>query len=101
LNWRYPKNYLQSARELVYKSLDAADQADVKRQALIILNEESLSILLNLFQGQVHTDGNALIPARSMAMTKGDAAAVPEVELKLSPGSLDGTRRPMIRVPQM
>jgi hypothetical protein len=34
------RNCLQIARELVNKSLDAADQADVKRQALIILKEE-------------------------------------------------------------
>jgi hypothetical protein len=33
---------LQIARELANKSLDEADQADVKKQALIILNEESV-----------------------------------------------------------
>ena len=45
----------------------------------------------------MHTDGNALIPARWMAMTKGDDAAVPS--LKLSPGSFDGTKRPMTITP--
>jgi hypothetical protein len=34
---------LQIARELVNKSLDAADQADVIRQALITLSEESVN----------------------------------------------------------
>ena len=36
------KDCLQRARELVYKSLDAADQADVKRQALIILDKKKV-----------------------------------------------------------
>jgi hypothetical protein len=52
----------------------------------------------------VHTDGNALIPAVLMAMTKGDDAAVPAAGLpvaRLRPGLLDGTKRPMIMVPQM
>lgn len=44
------------ARDEVYKSEEAADQADVKRQALTI-------------------EGKALIPDRLMAMTKGDPAA--------------------------
>jgi DNA topoisomerase VI subunit B len=56
------RDCLQIARELVNKSLDAADQADVKRQALIILNEESVNYL-QFLRGQVHTDGNTLIPA--------------------------------------
>ena len=37
------KNYLHSARELVNRSLDAADQADVNRQALIIFNRACVS----------------------------------------------------------
>lgn len=49
---------VQSARELVYNWLVAADHAEVKRQALM-------------------TEGSPLIPALLMAMTKGDAAAVP------------------------
>jgi hypothetical protein len=45
----------------VNKSLDAADQAVVKRQALITLNEESVNYI-EFLRSQVHTDGNALIP---------------------------------------
>ena len=47
----------------------------------------------------MHTDGNALIPAVWMAMTKADDAVVP-VKRSRS-GLLDGTKRPMIRVPPM
>jgi len=66
------------ARELVYKSLEAADHADVNRQALM-------------------TDGSPLIPERWMAITKGEAAAVPD--FKLRPGSFEGTKSPIINVP--
>ena len=70
----------QIARELVYKSLDAADQADVSRAAFT-------------------TDGNPLIPAALMAMTNGDLAAVEVASCKS--GLLEGTRRPMTKVPPM
>ena len=40
-----PKADVQSARELVYRSLDAADHAAVRRAALITWNRQS-SILL-------------------------------------------------------
>ena len=43
------RDCLHIARELVNKSLDAADQADVKRQALIILNEESVNFIFCIF----------------------------------------------------
>ena len=56
-------------------------------------------IIFAFLRGQVHTDGNALIPACWMAMTKGDDAAVPVA--RLSPGLLDGTNNPMIMVPPM
>ena len=91
---------LQITRELVNKSLDAADQADVKRQALMTLNEKSVNYLaFPSLRGQVHTVGSALIPACLMAITKGDDDAVPVARLSL--GSLDGTKRPMIMVPPM
>ncbi len=83
----------------MYISLEAADAADVMRQALITLckielrqNQESIPTLL--------TEGNDLIPARSIAITKGEAAAVPFVEARFKPGELDGTRRPMTVVPR-
>ena len=47
------------------------------------------------------TEGSALMPERLMAMTKGDAAAVPWAEARLRPGSVEGTRRPMMNVPKM
>ena len=37
------RNRLQIARELANKLLEAADKADVKKQALIIFNEESVN----------------------------------------------------------
>jgi hypothetical protein len=46
------------------------------------------------------TDGRDLIPARWIAMTNGEAAAVPAVSLRLSCLSLEGTKRPMTVVPQ-
>ena len=83
----------------MYISLEAADAADVMRQALITLykiefrqNQENISI--------PPTEGNDLIPARSIAITKGEAAAVPFVEARFKPGELDGTRRPMTVVPR-
>lgn len=45
------------------------------------------------------TDGNALIPAFSMAMTNGDEAAVLVASCNL--GSLEGTSNPMMNVPPM
>ena len=44
-------------------------------------------------------DGRPLIPAFLMAMTKGDAAAV--FSVRLSPGELEGTKRPITVTPQM
>jgi hypothetical protein len=73
---------LQRARELVYKSLDAADHAEVKRHALM-------------------TEGKPLMPDLEMAMTKGEAAAVPVLDWSLKLGSLDGTSKPMMNVPKM
>jgi hypothetical protein len=78
---RWGKNTVQTARELVYKTLEAADHAEVNKQALM-------------------TEGNPLIPALLMAMTKGEAAAVPFCPLLLRPGSLDGTRTPITAVPR-
>jgi len=66
----------------VYKSLEAADHAEVKRQALM-------------------TDGKPLMPDLEMAMTKGEAAAVPVLDWSLKPGSLDGTSKPIINVPKI
>lgn len=71
---------VQMARELVYKSEDAADQAEVRRAALM-------------------TDGRPLIPACLIAMTNGDFAAFEVVNERS--GWLKGTRRPMIKVPPM
>jgi len=73
---------LQRARELVYKSLEAADHAEVNRQALM-------------------TEGKPLMPDLEMAITKGEAAAVPVLFSSLKPGSLDGTSRPMMNVPKI
>lgn len=56
------------------------DAPEVRRQALI-------------------KDGRPLIPAFLMAMTKGDAAAV--FSVRLSPGELEGTKRPITVTPQM
>ncbi len=68
----------QSARELLYRSLDAADHAEVNKQALM-------------------RDGRPPMPAWRMAITKGDATAVPEAMLRS--GSFEGTSRPMIVTP--
>ena len=73
---------LQRARELVYKSLEAAEIAEIKRQALM-------------------TEGKPLMPDLDMAMTKGEAAAVPLCVLSLKAGSLDGTSKPMTNVPNV
>ena len=80
-NGRNPKRKLnvQSARELVYKSLEAADHAEVNKQALM-------------------TEGNPLMPDLVIAMTKGEAAAVPLFAPR--PGSLDGTSKPIVNVPR-
>ena len=44
-------------------------------------------------------DGSPLIPAFLMAMTNGDAAAV--LSVRVSPGELEGTKRPMTVTPPM
>lgn len=46
------------------------------------------------------TDGRDLIPARSIAMTKGEAAAVPFVADRFSPGEFGGTSKPITAVPR-
>ena len=48
---------------------------------------------------EVLTDGRALIPAFWIAITKGEEAAVPSARLSL--GSVEGTRRPMMNVPRI
>lgn len=62
----------------MYRSDEAADQAEVRRQALMI-------------------DGSALMPAFWMAMTKGAETAVPVPRARR--GSFEGTSRPVMRVP--
>ena len=57
------KEHSQSARELVYRSEEAADTADVMRAALMI-------------------EGKALMPAVFIAMTNGDFAAFDVVSIK-------------------
>ena len=47
------KNDIQSARELVKRSLDAADQAEVSRQALIREGRPLIPALEMLKQGEV------------------------------------------------
>ena len=47
----------------------------------------------------MHTDGNPLIPACLMAITKGDDVAVPV--LKVRSAWLEGTKRPITVVPPM
>ena len=49
----------------------------------------------------IHTDGKTLIPALLIAMTKGDAAAVPLVLARLSLGSFEGTSKPITVTPPM
>lgn len=73
---------LQRALELVYKSLEAADHAEVNRQALM-------------------TEGKPLMPDLEMAMTKGEAAAVPLCDALSKAASFDGTSKPMMKVPKM
>lgn len=75
-----PREHLQRARELVYKSLDAAEVVEVRRAALM-------------------TEGRPLIPAVLIAMTNGDFAAV-DVS-KLRPSAFDGTSKPMMMTPPM
>lgn len=60
------------------KELDA-ESAEVKTAALMI-------------------DGSTLIPAREMAMTYGDSAALPVSASKF--GSLKGTSKPVMRIPR-
>jgi hypothetical protein len=85
-----------SARELVYRSLEAADQAEVKRHALIIYGLFSPN---SIGLSRPRTAGRALMPERLIAITKGDAAAVPLP--KARPGSFEGTSKPMIVTPPM
>jgi hypothetical protein len=47
------------------------------------------------------TDGSDLIPAREIAITNGEAAAVPCAEARFNPGESDGTRRPITAVPRI
>jgi hypothetical protein len=56
----------------------AADQAEVRRQALMM-------------------EGRAFMPAESMAMTKGEEAAVPSLSLRR--GLLEATNKPMMNTP--
>ena len=55
-------------------SLEAAEAADVIRQALMILSSVRR---MNKYRLGLLTEGSAFIPARSMAITNGEAAAVP------------------------
>ena len=89
--------YVQSARELVYKLLLAADHADVKIAALITWNP--FNRLAWLQEHVVRTEGRPEMPAFWIAMTKGDDAAVPSD--RLSPGSSEGQMRPMTKVPKI
>lgn len=65
----------------MYKSLVAADHADVNRHALIIytthFSEVASSVIINKL-----ADGRDLILAFCMAMTKGEDAAVPSLRLR-------------------
>jgi len=45
------------------------------------------------------TDGSDLIPARSIAMTKGEEAPVPS--LRFRPSEFEGVKIPMMNVPIM
>jgi hypothetical protein len=83
----------------VYKSLEAADHAEVSRQALIIYGHCLPSDGEKARSEFLLAEGRALIPACLIAMTKGEAAAVWTVKSK--PGSFEGTNKPMIKVPQM
>ena len=65
-------------REEVYRSEDAADIAEVRIAALITL-------------------GRPFIPAASMAITKGDLAAVESSKSRF--GLSEGTKRPIMKVP--
>ena len=76
----FTAEYVHNERELVYKSLEAADHAEVSSAALM-------------------TDGRPLMPAVLIAMTKGDLAAV-EV-LRFRSGWLYGTNNPIIVTPPM
>lgn len=67
-----------NARDDVYRSDEPADIAEVRMAAFITL-------------------GRPFIPAALIAITNGDFAAV-EVT-KSSPSLLEGTRRPMMKVP--
>ena len=68
-------DHLQRARELVYRSLDAADHAEVRSAALM-------------------TEGRPLIPAVLIAITKGDPAALEVVSWRS--GLSEGTSREMM-----
>ena len=77
-------------------SLEAAEGADVIRQALMILSSVRR---MNKYRLGLLTEGSAFIPARSMAITNGEAAAVP-VPARSKPGELDGTSKPITAVPR-
>lgn len=68
-----------NAREAVYRSEEAALHADVSSAALM-------------------TDGNPLMPALFMAITKGDPAAV---ELRFKSGLFEGTSRLITKTPKI
>ena len=72
--------YAHRARELLYKSLEAADQADVRRAALM-------------------TEGKPLMPAVLIAITKGDLAAV--LACRFKSGLVYGTSKPITVTPPM
>jgi hypothetical protein len=80
----------------VNKSLDEADHADVSKQTLISYSKAVRNCRLQKESGSWLTEGRPLIPAAEIAITNGDAA-VPE--FNLSDVLLDGTRRPMTKVP--
>jgi hypothetical protein len=82
----------------VYKSLDEADHAEVSKQAFIIYFEVIRNLGLYKESGIWLTEGRDLIPAVWIAMTNGDAA-VPL--FNWSDVLLDGTRRPIMKVPPM
>jgi len=92
-----------SARELVYKSLDAADQAEVRRHAFMSCRDQPFSVCISgksevpAHKDKKRTPGRNLMPERLMAMTKGEAAAVPFA--KARPGSFEGTSRLMTQIP--
>jgi hypothetical protein len=91
---------VRSVREEINRSVDDADNAVRRIMFRKGRSAQSLqTVIITLPDVSIAAftiEGNTLMPARLMAITKGDSAVVPRTETEPRRGSFEGTSRPRI-----